>query len=219
MRYADVGGEKLEAQPKLKGTCRNCGGEMVAKCGRVKVWHWSHKSQPPCDPWWESETEWHRNWKDNFPKEWQEIIHQDTVTGEKHIADVKNPFGLVIEFQHSTMPLEEMQAREAFYGEMIWIVDGLRGDLDKNYFNMGLNHSPIQKNPLAYAVHWWGKSRLLHNWGESKAKVYIDFGDEYLWRLVLFDPKTKHGAVGPVFRSALIDDCLTGTKIRVLAKN
>ena len=60
---------------------------------------------------------------------------------------------------------------------------------------------------------------MLHNWGESKTKVFIDFGDEYLWRLVLFDPKTKRGAVGSIPRSALIEDCLTGTKIRVTYKD
>lgn len=219
MRYAYVGGVKVEAQPTLIGTCRNCGGELIAKCGRVKVWHWAHKGNPQCDPWWESETEWHRGWKDKFPKEWQEVIHFDPVTGEKHIADVKNPFGLVVEFQHSPISPAEMQAREEFYGEMVWIVDGLRGDLDKSHFDTGLNHSPIQKNPLAYSVHWWGRSRLLHNWGEAKAKVFLDFGDEHLWRLVTFNPDTKRGAVGPLARTALLEDCLTGTTFRVSAKD
>jgi ssDNA-binding Zn-finger/Zn-ribbon topoisomerase 1 len=66
MRRALVDGAKAEAQPKLRGECTGCGGEMVAKCGRVKVWHWAHKGAPPCDPWWENETEWHREWKDRF---------------------------------------------------------------------------------------------------------------------------------------------------------
>jgi hypothetical protein len=51
-------------------------------------------------------------------------MHIDEATGERHIADVKTERGLVIEFQHSQMPVEELQAREAFYGSMIWIVDG-----------------------------------------------------------------------------------------------
>ena len=41
-----------------------------------------------CDPWWENETEWHRAWKDQFPADWQEIVHH-AEDGEKHIADVK----------------------------------------------------------------------------------------------------------------------------------
>ena len=44
--------------------------------------------------------------------------------GVRHIADIRVPeTGLVIEVQHSAMPIEEARAREAFYGNMIWIVD------------------------------------------------------------------------------------------------
>ncbi len=214
MRFAIIDDVKTEAQPKLKAICPHCNSEMLAKCGRVKVWHWAHKGNPPCDPWWESETEWHRNWKDNFPVDWQEVSHIDPVTGEKHIADVKNPFGLVIEIQHSPIKFEERQSREDFYKEMIWIVDGTRGELDGSYFNMGLS-GPIQESPLAYQISWHGRSKLLHNWGESKAKVYIDFGKEMLWRLVFFDPVKKIGAVGPIPKTALIEDCLKGIKISV----
>jgi competence protein CoiA len=214
MKFANVSGEKVEAQPKLKGICQHCGSEMIAKCGRVKVWHWAHKGNPLCDPWWESETDWHREWKSQFPAEWQEISQVDPDTGEMHIADVKTPHGLVIEFQHSPIKLEERLSREKFYKEMIWIVDGQRGELDESYFNMGLT-GPIQKNPLAYRVEWWGKSRLLHDWSQSEVKVFLDFGKEVLWRLVLFDTKKKIGAVGPITKSVLIEDCLKGTQISV----
>jgi len=214
MRYALVSGQKLEAQPGLKGICANCSGEMVAKCGRIKIWHWSHKGRPPCDPWWEPETEWHRAWKNHFPVEWQEVIQIDLATGEKHIADVRNPYGLVIEFQHSAIKFEERNSREKFYGEMIWVVDGKRNEFDEVNFNLGRG-GRIQDDPLAYQINWWGRSKFLHNWSDAKAKVYIDFGNEYLWRLVFFDPIKKVGAIGPVFKAAFIDDCLKGTSIRV----
>lgn len=214
MRFALINGIKLEAQPGLHGICPHCSSEMVPKCGRVKVWHWAHKGRKICDPWWENETEWHREWKDKFPVEWQEVSHFDEATGEKHIADVKNPFGLVIEFQHSQIKPEERDSREQFYGDMIWIVDGKRGALDESYFNMGL-HGPIQDDPLAYQVEWWGRSRLLYNWGESTAKVYLDFGQDILWRLVFFDSAKKIGAVGPIPKNALIEDCLKGKEISV----
>lgn len=213
MRYALVNDEKAEAQPKLKGRCPNCDGHMIAKCGRVKVWHWAHKGRPPCDPWWESETEWHRAWKNKFPTDWQEVSHINPETGEKHIADVKNPHGLVIELQHSPIDPVEMRSREEFYGKMIWIVDGTRG-LDAGHFRIGLE-GPIQKNPLAYRVKWWGRSQLLRNWSEAKAKVYVDFGEEMVWRLVLFDRTKKMGVVGPLSKETLIEDCNTGADIRV----
>ena len=97
---------------------------------------------------------------------------------------------------------------------MVWVVDGARGELDESYFNMGIS-GPIQKSPLAYRVEWWGRSRLLHNWSDSKVKVYIDFGKDVLWRLVLFDQSKKIGAVGPLPKSAFIDDCHKGVKISV----
>lgn len=99
---------------------------------------------------------------------------------------------------------------------MIWIVDGNRGSLDPSYFNMGLS-GPIQKNPLAYRLEWWGRSQLIHNWSSVTAKVYLDFGTETLWRLVLFDRDKKMGVVGPIHKSVLINDCLEGGSISVLA--
>jgi len=221
MRFALFDGQKSEPQPKLHGTCSHCGGEMISKCGRTKVWHWAHKSREICDPWWENETEWHRAWKDQFPKEWQEISAIDFNTGETHIADVKTPHGLVVEFQHSPMPFEEMMAREAFYGSMIWIVDGLRGELDLNFFQMGLGRNPIQTNPLAYGLKWWGRSRIMHNWSDSKSRVFIDFGESFtngtavVWRLVFFDKKEKRGAVAPYPKHLLIESITRGEEIGV----
>lgn len=214
MKYAIVDGGKSEATPKLKGACNCCGSEMIARCGRHKIWHWAHKSRADCDPWWESEGEWHRNWKNHFPVEWQEEIHIDDSTGEKHIADVKNPHGLVIEFQNSNIKREEKESRENFYKEMIWVVNGDRGDLTKDYFDMGLS-GPIQENPLAYQIKWCGRGKFLENWGESKAKVYLDFGKDVVWRLAFFDKKKKVGAVGPLSKKAFIEDCLKGKKISV----
>lgn len=214
MKYAIVDGERSEATPKLKGTCSFCGAEMIARCGRHKIWHWAHKSRADCDPWWESESEWHRAWKNHFPEEWQEVIHFDNTTGEKHIADVKNPFGLVIEFQHSNIKPEEKQSREKFYKEMIWVVNGNRSDLTEAYFNMGLR-GPIQNNPLAYQINWMGRGKFLENWGESEVKVYLDFGKDHVWRLVFYDKKKKVGAVGPLAKEEFINNCLSGKEISV----
>ena len=101
-----------------------CGQAATSKCGSQVRWHWAHAGRRHCDPWWENETDWHRAWKAYFPEAMREIVHFERVTGEKHVADLKTARGLVIELQHSAMPLEEMQSRERFYGHMIWIVDG-----------------------------------------------------------------------------------------------
>jgi hypothetical protein len=96
-RFAIVDGKKAEATPKAKGICPHCESEMIAECGRVKVWQWAHKGNP-----------------------------------------------------HSTLKPEERISREEFYKEMLWVVDGNIGELDENYFNMGIS-GPLQKSPLAYA--------------------------------------------------------------------
>ena len=84
MKFATVDGCKTEALKGAKGICPNCESELIAKCGKFKMSHWSHKGVRNCDSWWEPETEWHRSWKNNFPDEWQEHILSDEITNEKH---------------------------------------------------------------------------------------------------------------------------------------
>lgn len=50
-------------------------------------------------------------------------MHFDA-SGEKHVADVKTATGAVLEFQNSPMPPNELRAREHFYGNMLWVVNG-----------------------------------------------------------------------------------------------
>lgn len=117
---------------------------MVAKCGTRVVWHWAHKGER-CDGWWEPETTWHRGWKDQFPVEWQETVCEDG-NGERHIADVLTSHGLVIEFQHSPLPAREQMAREAFYRNMVWVVDGAQSAKDIASFRSSRDH--FYKTPL-----------------------------------------------------------------------
>ncbi|WP_428249827.1 competence protein CoiA [Ferrovibrio sp.] len=221
MKFALVNGNRIPPAPKHKGICACCAGELIAKCGRVKLWHWAHKRKFSCDPWWENETEWHRRWKNQFPAEWQEVVHFDVRAGERHIADVKCSSGLVVEFQNSPMSYEELRTREQFYGDMIWIVNGLRGDLDESYFRMGLGRTPIQNSPLAYGIAWWGRSRLLHNWSLSEKRVFLDFGDAFtlgppvVWRLVYYDREQKCGAVAPYPKQLLVQSIIDGEEIGV----
>ena len=125
MKFALINGERREAEPSRMGECPSCGNPVVAKCGEVRIKHWAHKARARCDAWWETETEWHRAWKNQFPSEWQEVIHY-AENGEKHIADVKTDQGWVIEFQHSHIKPDERGSREDFYGKLIWVVDGNR---------------------------------------------------------------------------------------------
>lgn len=191
---------------------------MIAKCGRVKMWHWAHRSRSGCDPWWENETEWHRGWKNRFLREWQEVVHIDPLDGQKHIADVKTPEGLVIEFQHSPIHPEELKSREEFYKKLVWVVDGDRGSLDPQFLCLGLSWDPICLEPLAYSLKWWGNGRILHNWSEATCEVYIGFGreifsDEVIWRLYEFDSDSNIGTLIPIRTEWFVEACFEGRQI------
>lgn len=124
VHFANVDGQKRSAFPKGIGECPACSEKAVAKCGTQKLWHWAHATKKNCDPWWENETVWHREWKSHWAPDQQEVVQYSEITGEKHIADVKNLNGTVLEFQHSQMNETELRSRESFYGDMVWVVNG-----------------------------------------------------------------------------------------------
>lgn len=119
-----VNGKRITPQKGLSANCQLCKSEVVAKCGRIKIHHWAHKSINTCDKWWENETEWHKQWKNHFPIHWQEVVRFDNKSNERHIADVFNfEKELVIEFQNSRISVDELEARERFYKKMIWVIN------------------------------------------------------------------------------------------------
>lgn len=208
MRYALIDGVRSEAQPKLDGLCPGCREKVIAKCGKYVVWHWAHASRCHCDPWWETETEWHRSWKSRFPIDWQEVPMIDAGTQELHIADVRTPTGLVLEFQHSNIDLSEVEARQRFYQKMVWVVDGCKNDFDRYNFSNGRSR-PNQNGIVEF--HWFGRSKLFDRW-HIATPVFVDFGQEHgFWRVLRYDPKTKVGRAGLVDRAAFAELASSGT--------
>jgi hypothetical protein len=127
-----------------------------------------------CDTWAEKETEWHRAWKNNFPVECQEFIQHDERSGEKHIADVRTLHGLVIEFQHSSLDPLERAARERFYGNMIWVVDGTRLQRDYPRFERGKD-SLRRTNNQGYFLLTFPEECFSAMWLDSSVPVIFDF--------------------------------------------
>ncbi len=178
MRFALINGEKVEATKGAKGLCPSCKSDVIAKCGEEKVNHWAHKGNRRCDPWWETETEWHRSWKNNFPKEWQEVTHSDDESGEKHIADVKTDSGWVLEFQHSHLKREERLSRNSFYPKLVWVVDGTKRQRDKPKFQRILEEYRIGSvDPRFIRILGPDDCNLLKEWHDSNALVFLDFQD------------------------------------------
>lgn len=183
MKFAQVDGQRREAIPGLSGGCPSCGHPMVSKCGESRVWHWAHRGKRLCDPWWENETEWHRDWKAHFPEHWQEVVHI-AESGERHIADVKTVEGWVIEFQHSFLKPEERRSRDCFYPQLVWVVDctslkrGVRQLLRTLESGSYISTSPIVKRVS-------NDAKLLEVWGSCRAPVFFDFGEDLpLWCLL-----------------------------------
>lgn len=121
MEWAKIpDGSRVRAEPGVTATCPCCNTTVIPKCGQVVSWHWAHKGAD-CDPWAECESEWHSSWKEEWPEECREVVIGP------HRADVCTPNGVVVELQHSHLPVEEIQERESFYkaavGRIVWLWD------------------------------------------------------------------------------------------------
>ena len=157
MQFALLNDERVDAFPHGRGLCPTCGSEMIAKCGPRIMNHWAHHGCRECDPWWENETPWHRDWKNKFPADCREVSHT-AGDGEIHRADVKTTTGIVIEFQHSSMTDAERISREYFYQNLVWVINGT-GFRD----NFDIYHIlPNPDSDLAGDLVWYKAKRHLN---------------------------------------------------------
>lgn len=220
MDLALIDGLRCAPQPHLIGHCSACDSIMIAKCGKLRAWHWAHQGERHCDPWWE-ESEWHSAWKMRFA-EWREVVHI-APDGEKHIADVKLPDRRVLEFQRSPISEDERQSREAFYKSMIWIVDGTRRKRDVKSFHSAIyivNHKPLIYS--AYA----DDCALLRDWVSRPVDVVFDLGERdediqkfrkpVLWQLHP-DPK-GHVILTPIYTEAFVELLRMGGPLQRIAR-
>jgi len=161
MLYAiDNDNQKILSSPDSRAWCPHCKSTVRAKCGRIKIWHWSHISLKDCDTWSEGETAWHLSWKQKVPKEHTEV------TMGTHRADIKLPSGVVIELQNSSIGLDELLERERFYDTMIWLV---------NCIPIKHNITLFKKNDDYCRIVWkWKKTVYVY----SSKKVYLDLGPD-----------------------------------------
>jgi len=155
MIWAIKNDNKIKATPKDSAFCPICKTEIIPKCGCIKIWHWAHKSLIECDNWSEPESEWHINWKNEFPKEQQEF------TMGRHRADIRTKNRLIIELQSSPISPDEIIERENYYKRMIWLING-------ETICSGLN---IRKKNDIITFRWKSPSK---SWWFSKKRIYID---------------------------------------------
>jgi len=112
-----VGGVRSWAFRRGRGRCPDCDAPVLAKCGPIVVWHWAHEAGADCPFEHEPETEWHRAWKARFPIE---LVEQRV--GARRV-DVLLPDGTAVEFQHSSIAVDEIRRREWATPRMTWVFD------------------------------------------------------------------------------------------------
>lgn len=195
--------QRILAEPEIKDAhCEICGDVLIPKCGKIKIWHWAHKNSMDCDNWSEEETEWHKEWKNKFPIECQEVKIG------KHRADVKLISGIVIEFQHSLLSSEQIIEREKFYNNMIWVLDGesicagLELRKKENIFTFRWRTPPkswwFAKCPIF--IHLNGKMarKIYKNYWETKKEYLHQFDGSFLFELKKIHTNIPCGGWGKI---------------------
>jgi hypothetical protein len=110
--------------------------------------HWAHDAKDDCDPWSEPIGPWHL-W-------WQNLVRMDFVEVAKgpHRADIVGNGDVVVELQHSSISAEDIEAREAYYGSMVWLFDATHRFASVNlggrsFFSLGrTKHLELCKRPV-----------------------------------------------------------------------
>ena len=119
MMFAYVNDQKQLASPDQRGQCPACRSDLLAKCGSIRTWHWAHIADTDCDPWAESESEWHLGWKKHVSPDRAEVVITRNET--THRADIIAANGVVLELQASSLAPQAILEREFFYKHMVWL--------------------------------------------------------------------------------------------------
>lgn len=163
MEYAVKDQKRVVPTPGTQATCELCHASVLAKCGKINIWHWAHKNNRDCDPWSEPESEWHRNWKLHVPLDRREV------TMANHRADIVGLNGGIVELQHSSITTTEISERESFYKNMIWLIDSkpfaanIRFSKKDNYWTFRWYHSrkhhQLMKRPLFWDIEDYAREK------------------------------------------------------------
>lgn len=122
--------ERISIEDAVPGDtylCPVCGSPVMVKAANsdnIRA-HFAHKRNSPClDDWKHDMSAWHFEWQSKFPIDSREVVVEKD--GVFHRADVLID-DTVIEFQHSPISSEEIEARNSFYKScgyrVVWLFD------------------------------------------------------------------------------------------------
>lgn len=172
--------ESVESEKKYY--CPKCGELLTVKNkGKKVAAHFAHKPESNCDDWGDM-SEWHREWQNHFPLEYQEVVMEKD--GEKHRADICiEGRKLVIEFQHSPIDAEEFNRRNLFYTgcgyRLIWVFDAAK----KLNFPARLPTELLQQGKTFLRRLEWKRAQetfrgfpeFLEKNGANQIQIYLEF--------------------------------------------
>lgn len=167
-----VDGVLQRATAGARGLCPECKGDVYARIPDHAIRHWAHTPLPDgelrnCSRDSGEMSEWHRGWQ------WERSDLSDIeVTRDEHRADLVNPAGIVVEFQHSSIPPEDVKEREAFWKRGVWVIDGTH--IDDGESRVKVRRHPDQDPSDPYrSVQWPRPPLILYR---AKWAIWIDLG-------------------------------------------
>jgi competence protein CoiA len=138
--------------------------------------------------------------------------------GERHRADIVTWKGTVIELQHSSISVDSIEEREAFYGQMIWLFDVRECRPEPKYqeiyerrYLTNAKEIRLRLRPKEdhHTFRWCHARKSI---AYAKAKVYLDVGQDEIFGLRKMYVETRCGGWGilkpkAVFEAWLKKEC------------
>lgn len=163
----DSSGNNISATPGARGWCPDCSEELIARCGEVNDYHWAHQGATDCDNRSQGMTVWHAEWQTAVPDNRREIVvgrlRADAVAGD----------GVVCEFQHSPISLDDIRKRERGYRDMRWLFDAT--DKQFNIKPYRFPDEPDTWGVMSWQIH---RNAAWKTIGSCSKRVMLDLGPD-----------------------------------------
>ena len=178
--------------------CPCCNGLMTQKKGTRMIWHYAHKSLNNCIDYYDNKGEWHRKMQEMFPEKNREIVENFGMY--KHIYDILTDKGVIIEFQHSPLSLDDFKKRTKDYifrsvfhktARPIWVFD---------YAEREFSISPqkYEGNPRRRKFYWKRASNIFGSRTDYKNESHYE-----LWFYI--SPYERGAKIGEQYGYAQYD--------------
>lgn len=201
---ATIAGRPARATPDgpRRATCSECGGEMIANTGLIKIHHWAHKHLTE-NCLGSRESMWHLEWKNS-------CLDTDRIEFRQppRRADVLHRAGWAIEFQRSSITAQEITERERDWNEqVIWVFD-VQEQFDLHRLDW---HQPYRPARGPWSFSWSNQKESIVRF--AGATTFLDPGKgRHLWFIREWrDPGHASGGYAwPIPKTTFIESVVNG---------